>query len=83
MDVQTDLLCDLNTRVVVPLLPSSIAPNPATTLNPIFEFNDEPVVMVTQFMAAIPTDILKTSVGKLAEEFEKVTTAIDLRIQGF
>ena len=76
------MLSDLNTRVVVPLLPPSIAPKPATRLNPFFEFNDEPVVMVTQFMAAIPTDILKASVGKLTEEFEKVTTAIDIIIQG-
>jgi toxin CcdB len=30
LDVQTDLLSDLNTRVVVPLLQTSSAPKPAT-----------------------------------------------------
>ncbi len=83
LDVQTDLLSDLNTRVVVPLLPISSAPKPATRLNPIFDFEDQPVVMVTQFMAGVPTGILKNSVGKLDEEFEKVTSAIDMIIQGF
>tara|TARA_R110002096_G_scaffold50971_1_gene133403 strand:+ start:513 stop:812 length:300 start_codon:yes stop_codon:yes gene_type:complete len=83
LDVQTDLLCDLNTRVVIPLLPTSRAPKPARRLNPIFDLDDEPVVMVTQFMAAVPTVILKTSVGKLDEEFEKVTAAVDMLIQGF
>ncbi|WP_439143542.1 CcdB family protein [Planktotalea sp.] len=83
LDVQTDLLSDLNTRVVVPLLPASSAPKPATRLNPIFDFENQPVVMVTQFMAAVPTSILKVSVGKLDEEFEKVTSAIDMLIQGF
>ena len=83
LDVQTDLLCDLNTRVVIPLLPTSRAPKPARRLNPIFDLDDEPVVMVTQFMAAVPTGILKTSVGKLDEEFEKVTAAVDMLIQGF
>ncbi len=83
LDVQTDLLSDLNTRVVVPLLPTSSAPKPATRLNPVFEFDDRPVIMVTQFMAAVPTAILKTSVGKLDEEFEKVTAAIDMLMQGF
>ena len=39
--------------------------------------------MATQFMAAVPNGILKTSVGKLDEEFEKVTSAIDMLIQGF
>ena len=83
LDVQTDLLSDLNTRVVVPLLPQSSAPKPATRLNPIFDFEDQPVVMVTQFMAAVPTGILKISVGKLDEEFEKITVAIDMLFQGF
>ena len=83
LDVQTDLLSDFNTRVVVPLLPTSSAPKPATRLNPVFEFDDRPVIMVTQFMAAVPTGILKTSVGKLDEEFEKVTAAIDMLMQGF
>ncbi|MGB5865698.1 MAG: CcdB family protein [Sulfitobacter sp.] len=82
LNVQTDLLSDLNTKVVVPLLPISSAPKPATRLNPIFDFEDQPVVMVTQFMAAVPTSILKTSIGKLDEEFEKVTSAIDMLIQG-
>ncbi|MEO9517776.1 MAG: CcdB family protein [Paracoccaceae bacterium] len=83
LDVQTDLLSDLNTRVVVPLLPTASAPKPATRPNPIFDFEDQPVVMATQFMAAVPTGILKISVGKLDEEFEKITSAIDMLIQGF
>ena len=83
LDVQTDLLSDLNTRVVVPLLPASSAPKPAVRLNPIFEFNEEPFVMVTQFMAAVPNGILRTQVGKLDGEFEKVTAAIDMLMQGF
>jgi toxin CcdB len=34
-------------------------------------------------MAAVPTSILKSSVGSLAEEFDKVTTAVDMLMQGF
>lgn len=83
LDVQTDLLSDLNTRVVVPLLPTSKAPKPATKLNPIFELDGESVVMATQFMAAVPIGILNTPVLKLDEEFEKVTAAIDMLMQGF
>ncbi|WP_438887671.1 CcdB family protein, partial [Bacillus cereus group sp. BC232] len=36
LDVQSDLLGGLNTRVVVPLLPQSSAPPPAQRLNPVF-----------------------------------------------
>ena len=39
--------------------------------------------MVTQFIAAVPTGILKISVGTLDKEFEEVTSAIDMSIQGF
>ncbi|UOA34066.1 Toxin CcdB (plasmid) [Sulfitobacter sp. DSM 110093] len=83
LDVQTDLLSDLNTRMVVPLLPTSSAPKSATRLNPVFDFEDQQVVMVTQFMAAVPAGILRVSIGKLDEEFEKVTSAIDMLFQGF
>ncbi|WP_120634976.1 CcdB family protein [Ruegeria sp. EL01] len=83
LDVQTDLLSDLNTRVVVPLLPKSRAPKPATRLNPIFEIEGEPVVMVTQFLAAVPAGILKSQVCNLNEEFEHITVAIDMLMRGF
>ncbi|WP_319544483.1 CcdB family protein [Ruegeria conchae] len=83
LDVQSDLLSDLNTRVVVPLLPKPYAPKPATRLNPEFMIMDEPVVMVTQFMAAVPTGVLKSPVGNLVDEFEKITVAVDMLMQGF
>ncbi|MES0828266.1 CcdB family protein [Ruegeria sp. SCP11] len=83
LDVQTDLLSDLNTRVVVPLLPISEAPKPATRLNPIFEVQGERVVMVTQFLAAIPLGVLKPQVGNLGDEFDQITIAIDMLLQGF
>lgn len=83
LDVQTDLLGDLNTRVVVPLMPESRAPKPATRLNPVFEIKGEPVVMVTQFLAAVPVGVLKPPVANLADEFDKITNAVDMLMQGF
>ncbi len=59
LDVQADLLSHLNTRVVVPLLPLSLAPKPAQNLNPCFKVNGDILVMTTQFMAAVPASILK------------------------
>lgn len=83
LDVQTDLLSNLNTRVVVPLLPQSSAPQPATRLNPTFEIEGEHVVMVTQFLAAVPVGILKSPVANQRESFDKITTAVDMLMQGF
>ncbi len=83
LDVQTDLLGDLNTRVVVPLLPKSKAPKPATRLNPVFDINGKPMVMVTQFLAAVPVGVLKSQIANLNDEFEQITVAIDMLMQGF
>jgi toxin CcdB len=83
LDVQTDLLSGLNTRVVVPLLPFRLAPSPAARLNPSFEINGEPTIMVTQFLAAVPISVLKAPVASLEAEFERITIAIDMLMQGF
>lgn len=83
LDVQSDLLEGLNTRVVVPLMPQGSAPKPARRLNPVFEFEGNPHVMVTQFMSAVPLSILKTPVANLGAQFSEITRAIDMLTQGF
>ena len=83
LDVQTDLLDALNTRVVVPLIPIGQAPKPAKRLNPIFEIEGEPVVMVTQFLAAVPRALLKTPIQSLSDDFAEITNALDMVFQGF
>lgn len=83
LDVQADLLSHLNTRVVVPLLPPGGAPKPAATLNPALSIEGEPFIMVTQFMAAVPTSVLKTTVFNLESCRYELTAALDLLFQGF
>jgi len=82
-DVQADLLSHLNTRVVVPLLPESIGPAPAQTLNPRFKIRGETVVMATQFMAAVPASILRDPVASLRAHHDEITAALDFLMQGF
>ncbi len=83
LDVQSDLLSDLNTRVVVPLMPLDHAPRPAEILNPVFDIHEIPHVMVTQFLSAVPTSLLRRPVVSLARQSEVVTRALDLLYQGF
>lgn len=83
LDVQASLLDSLNTRVVAPLLPADVAPTPAATLNPVLRMGDELVVMVTQFMAAVPARLLKSPVGNLECARGEITAALDLLFQGF
>lgn len=83
LDVQSDLLSGLNTRVVVPLLPRSKAPSPAQRLNPVFEVEGVEVVMASQFMAAVPKAELRVGVGNLVEQQHEVSAALDMLFLGF
>lgn len=83
LDIQSDLLSDLNTRVVVPLISIEIAPKLARYLNPIFDIGDEQYVMMTQYLSAVPTLQLGKFVGNLSGQFSEITRAIDMVFQGF
>jgi toxin CcdB len=73
----------LNTRIVVPLMPPAVAPKPAKGLNPEFMIGDTRVVMVTQFLSAMPTSALKEPVATLEQHHTMIADAIDLLLQGF
>jgi toxin CcdB len=82
LDVQADIMRHLNTRVVIPLMPLGKAPKPATRLNPLFVIDDIEHSMVTQYMAAVPTSILKRETLNVADRRDDIVNAIDLLLQG-
>ena len=83
LDIQSDLLSGLNTRVVVPLLPTSSAPSPAQRLNPVFSIEGQELVMATQYMAAIPEAELGSKAANLAEKHNEISAALDMLFLGF
>ena len=83
LDVQADLLDELNSRIVVPLLELSDAPKPAKRLNPLFEIEGKPYVMATQFLASISRTQLKKPKLNLSNYSDKITDALDMVFQGF
>lgn len=83
LDVQSDLLNGLNTRVVVPLLPKSAAPSPAQRLNPMLEVEGQELMMATQFMAAVPQSELRVGAGSLADQQHEISAALDMLFLGF
>lgn len=83
LDVQADLLRNLNTRSVVPMLPPNMAPKPGHRLNPIFTIGGKDYVMVTQFISAVMTSELPAAVENLSKHHDKITDALDMLFQGF
>lgn len=83
LDCQADLLSQLNTRFVVPLLPAGEAPKPAARLNPVFELEGKPYVMMTQFAAAVPVTELGEKIVSLSDRDIEIINALDMLISGF
>lgn len=83
LDVQADLMQDLNTRVVVPLLPPNIAPKPGYRLNPTFVIGGKDYVMVTQFISAARSSELPSASDNVSRHHDKITDALDMLFQGF
>lgn len=83
LDVQANLLEDLATRIVVPLMPLSASLKPVRQLNPVFEIEGQDCMMLTQALASIPARELKRPVTSLAARQDEITQALDLLLTGF
>ncbi|MEA3288624.1 MAG: CcdB family protein [Campylobacterota bacterium] len=80
LDIQNDILRNLNTRVVVPLIKDiDIIKN----LNPKFKIEGEYYIMSTSELATIPVGILEDKVTSLKEKRADIINAIDFMITGF
>jgi toxin CcdB len=84
VDVQSDLLSQLGTRVVVPLYRTDGAClQPITRLTPEVEIEGEACLLMTPQLAGIATRELGTPVGTLNERRSEIVAALDLLITGF
>lgn len=83
LDCQSDLLRDLNTRLVVPLLRPDRAPLPARRLNPVFVIDGIPQVMVTQFAATVALRDLGLPIASLTAHDSDILNALDMLISGY
>lgn len=83
LDVQADVLADLTTRVVVPLIPVSLFGKAAKHLNPEFMVKQTSVVMSTAELAGVSTRILGDKVCSLKENRDEIIAALDFLLTGF
>ena len=83
LEVQSDLLESVNTRVVVPLALLSERGQPAKHLNPQFEIEGVQVIMVTEQIAGVPKRALGKNVLSLEVQRDQILDAIDFLFRGF
>jgi toxin CcdB len=83
LDVQSDLLDPLATRVVVPLArPAVLGGKPAERLCPVFELEGRKLVMLTPELAGVPLKVLGERTANLAIKRQVIIEALDLVFTG-
>jgi toxin CcdB len=83
VDVQSDFLSDLPTRMVIPLLREPKLASIFRDLNPEFEIMGSRCVLMTQELASIPKRQLANPVTSLSPRQDEITRALDLLFTGF
>jgi toxin CcdB len=83
IDVQSELLSDLGTRVVVPLVKRSASnKKPIKDLMPVVSVDGQEFIMMVPLLAGIAKGELGTVVGSAAQHRGEVVAALDFLITG-
>lgn len=85
LDVQSDLLNDLDSRMVIPLRSLQHFPKVklSTRLTPIFTIEGQEYLLETPKMAAVPQRVLKSPLTSLGPSQDQITAALDFLFQGY
>ncbi len=83
VDVQSDILVELNTRIVIPLTPLNTLNNTtAKKLCPTIEISGHSFVLLTHQLTSIPTSVLVKETASLENYRDEILGAIDLLLTG-
>jgi toxin CcdB len=84
LDVQSDLLDELQTRVVIPLTKAAaFVRKPVAHLMPVVQFEGEAYVLVTPQLAGIARSEIGSPAGSLAQRRDTIVAAMDFLLSGF
>jgi toxin CcdB len=85
LDVQSDLLNDLDSRMVIPMrsLNHFAQVKLPTQLTPVLQVNGQDYLLETPKMGAVPQRVLKNSVASLAKAQDQITCALDFLFHGY
>ena len=84
LDVQSDIIGELNTRLVIPLfLLDEVSGRPARRLNPVLNVDGEDFLVMTHEMASVRQSQLGEEVESLREQRQAIKNALDFLLDGF
>ena len=82
VDIQNDLLDSLNTRLVIPLTPSSLLGDNIAHLSPETRVRNRSFFLLTQQMTNVPVSALKKPCGSLEHLRDEIVSALDFLVTG-
>lgn len=83
LDLQADLLDNLTTRVVAPLVTVAAMGKAAKYLNPQFNIHQTALIMSTAELAGVSLHVLGDKVCSLKEHRAEIIAALDFLFTGF
>lgn len=83
LDVQSDHLYRMPTRVMVPLGEVPKSPPTFRDLTPLLTIEGEQVMMLTPFLSAVQRNRLGRPLGNLLAQSDDITRALDILLTGF
>ena len=85
LDVQSNLLDGLDSRMVIPLrsLKHFQKVKVATQLTPIFKISGKDYLLETPKMGAVPQRVLKSPIASLVDSQAEITAALDFLFHGY
>jgi toxin CcdB len=83
VDIQSNLLFDLRTTVVIPLTPAKdYVEKPIENLHPIFDISRQQYLLMTTLIAGIDRSSLGKKVFSLEESRDEIIASLDFMITG-
>ena len=83
LDVQSDIIGELNTRMVIPLFPlAAFTGRPAQRLNPMIIVEGDKYLVMTHEMAGVRQTQLGAIVAEVQESRQLIKDAIDFLMDG-
>ncbi|RLB75440.1 MAG: plasmid maintenance protein CcdB [Deltaproteobacteria bacterium] len=83
LDLQDEIIDNLSTRVVAPLVPVDEVPRRMKILNPIISVAGVEFLLMTHLLAAIPASTLKIKVGSVLTQRDEIIASLDFLFTGF
>lgn len=83
LDLQSDVISDIATRIVVPLVDCNIMKNEALKgLTPKVSYNGKDLLILIPQIASVRTQTLKNPIGSLSHLRDDIISALDFAITG-